>query len=187
MRKTHFGLVGALILGTASAEESQLVLAFTEPAAVGSVTNDGVMGGLSDGSVTLLDNGVVEFSGVLSTENNGGFSSWTMANRAFDLSGFAGLSVYAKGDGRLYKLRLQTDELFNGSRVSFEAPLPVTEEWTDARVNFADLRATWRGRALERVFDPTKVSSIGVILADKVDGPFLLQVESVKAAGANLE
>ena len=179
-------MMGAFAFGSVAAAE-EVVVDFSQSETAGTVTNDGVMGGLSKGGVTLLEEGIARFSGTLSTENNGGFSSWTMMDRAVDLSGFAGAAVYCRGDGRLYKLRLQTDEVFNGDRVSFQAPLPLTEEWTDARVNFADLRATWRGEALSRQFDPSKVSSVGVIIADKVDGPFQLLVGEVKAVGENVE
>ena len=39
------------------------------------VVNDGVMGGRSVGKVRLTDDGVMNFSGTLSLDNNGGFSS----------------------------------------------------------------------------------------------------------------
>lgn len=63
--------------------------------------NDGVMGGLSKGGAEMKD-GVMVFSGVLSLENNGGFSSVRTRGYEADLSGAKGIVLRVKGDGRTY-------------------------------------------------------------------------------------
>ena len=73
-------------------------------------TNDGVMGGLSEGGAKLVEEGML-FSGVLSLENNGGFSS-VHANGNYDLSDYKGIRICVLGDGRTYQLRLQSDAVY---------------------------------------------------------------------------
>ncbi|MFC1805991.1 CIA30 family protein [Planctomycetota bacterium] len=149
--------------------------------------NDGVMGGVSKGGVRFADDGVLVFSGTLSLENRGGFASIRSVQDPIDLSGNEGLAVRVRGDGRRYWLTVKTDRwIMAGSyRVEFDT---TPGEWTEIRTPFADFRATSFGRELPNVPppDPTKLSSIGFLIADKKAGPFSLQVASIKAyrAGA---
>lgn len=61
------------------------------------------------------------FSGMLSLENNGGFSTFRSSDLKLDLSNHLGLLLRVKGDGRTYQVRLATDALFRGMEVSFAA------------------------------------------------------------------
>ena len=146
------------------------------------ITDDGVMGGLSKGNIRLTDRGTALFSGTLSLENNGGFSSLRMAGGDWNLEGWKGIVLKVKGDGRSYDLRMTTDERFRGSAVSFRGRFPTVEgEWITVKVPFDQLRAGWRGRQLDTPFDPSKIEGIGVILADKKPGAFALEMQWVQA------
>ncbi len=78
--------------------------------------NDGVMGGLSQGTPAVSE-GSLFFTGKLSLENNGGFSS-VRASGDFDFDGKTALTLRVRGDGRTYQLRLSTEAMHNGSPVS---------------------------------------------------------------------
>jgi monofunctional biosynthetic peptidoglycan transglycosylase len=145
--------------------------------------NDGVMGGLSRGAPKVRhEEGVLEFSGTLSLENSGGFSSIRSRGPELDLSGFDGISVQYRGDGRQYFLTVETDlRLMAGS---YRAELPAAEgAWVTVRLPFSGFEATSFGRTLAGApaLNRNVVRSIGFILADKTAGPFHLEVERIVA------
>lgn len=149
------------------------------------VVNDGVMGGLSKGKIEV-DDGVMTFSGTLSLENNGGFSSIRTGSVTLDLSGAEGLVARVRGDGRTYQMRIGTDARYRGMEVSFMAEFDTRKgEWTEVTVPFGDFKGSFRGTKLKNAkFDPAKVSRLGLLLGDKKAGPFKLEVDWIKTYGA---
>jgi NADH dehydrogenase [ubiquinone] 1 alpha subcomplex assembly factor 1 len=140
--------------------------------------NDGVMGGLSSGGAVVAD-GQLQFSGVLSLENKGGFASVRSVGRDFDLSGAAAVVLRVRGDGRRYQLRLATDARYRGVAVSFGAEFGTRAgEWTEVRVPLQSLKTTVRGSTLQGPqMDPSQVREIGLLIADKREGAFALAVD----------
>lgn len=140
--------------------------------------NDGVMGGRSSGGPKVAD-GVLEFRGDLSLANNGGFSSVRSVGRGFDLTDVSVVVLRVRGDGRRYQLRLATDLAYRGIAVSFGAGFDTTAgKWTVVRVPLASLQATVRGTAVRGApLDPSQVREIGLLIADKREGPFALSVD----------
>jgi len=145
------------------------------------VVNDGVMGGLSEGKLTLNPSGTMKFSGMLSLENNGGFSTFRSGDLKLDLSGDLGLLLRVKGDGRTYQARLATDALFRGMEVSFAADFATQKgEWIEVKVPFADFKGSFRGLDLPKEkLDPAKVRRVSILLGDKKQGPFELEIDSI--------
>ena len=153
-----------------------------QPAKPWAETNDGVMGGRSSGRARLLEDGML-FSGSLSLENNGGFSSVYTSGR-FDLSEYDGLRLRVLGDGRSYELRLNSDAMYRGySPVAFRRAFDTVEgEWIEVFVPFSDLKQSWRGRELSGYrFNAAQVRRIGLMLVDKQAGPFALKVHWLAA------
>lgn len=150
------------------------------------VVNDGVMGGLSKGKMQISDNGVLNFSGQLSLENNGGFSSLRTANLSLDLSGAEGVIARVKGDGRTYQMRFNTDARFRSMEVSFSADFKTKkDEWIEVKVPFDQFSGSFRGMSLKKqTFDPAKIRRVGLLLGDKKAGPFELQVDWIRTYGA---
>ncbi len=143
--------------------------------------NDGVMGGRSQGGPEFND-GALHFSGRLSLENNGGFSS-VRHDIDLDLDGFAGLRLRVKGDGRTYQLRMQTGSRYYGRPVAYSGLVATRrDEWVEVDVPFDSFRAGFRGRSLTGyTFDPAAIQRIGLLLADKQPGEFSIQVQWIKA------
>jgi len=143
--------------------------------------NDGVMGGLSEGGAAWSGRGL-RFAGNLSLENNGGFSSirkqWKL-----DLSGFDGIRLRVRGDGREYQLRCNTNERFRGWPVSFSGSFRTrSKEWVEVEIPFAELKQSFRGLRLRNYpFDPGRIEMVGLMLADKRPGPFSIEVEWIQA------
>ena len=149
------------------------------------VVNDGVMGGLSKGDFGVSGEGILTFRGMLSLENNGGFSSIRTEKVKMDLSGADGLLVRAKGDGRTYQMRFATDARFRGMEVSFMAEFRTKKgEWAEVKIPFTKFKGSFRGMKLkDEVFDPSKISRVGLLLADKNPGEFELNVDWIRTYG----
>ncbi|MEL6132007.1 MAG: CIA30 family protein [Bacteroidota bacterium] len=142
------------------------------------IVNDGVMGGLSQGNFTLEeDHGV--FSGDLSLENNGGFS-WAKSNQPLEgLSDKTKMKIRVKGDGRKYAFTVETR---TAQRVAyFGAPFTAPEgEWKEIELDAASFRLNYFGRDMGETletFDPA--IRIGIILADKKQGAFKMEIDYV--------
>lgn len=146
------------------------------------VVNDGVMGGLSEGQIALTQAGTMKFTGVLSLENNGGFSSFRSGDVTLDLSKDLGLVLRVKGDGRTYQARLATDARYRGMEVSFSAEFATTKgEWVDVKVPFTKFKAGFRGMELpDERLDPAKIRRLSLLLGDKKPGPFEIEIDSIR-------
>ncbi|HET6430594.1 CIA30 family protein [Dyella sp.] len=140
--------------------------------------NDGVMGGRSTGGPALVD-GALVFRGTLSLANNGGFSSVRSTGRDFDLSDATAVVLRVRGDGRRYQLRLATDARYRGLAVSYGASFDTTVgQWTEVHVPLASLQPSVRGMRLQGPpLDPAQVHEIGLLIADKREGAFVLAVD----------
>ena len=144
--------------------------------------NDGVMGGVSRGGAKLIA-GSLHFNGVLSLENNGGFSSIRSGGPTRDLSIANTIVLRVKGDGRIYRLQLATNAEFRRSRISYQAEFPTKQgEWSEVAVPLAGLVPMYRGQTLSGPpLDRTKIAEIGLSLADGNPGPFALEVDWIRA------
>ena len=144
--------------------------------------NDGVMGGISTGGATMKD-GVMRFSGILSLENRGGFSSVRTRDASFDLGGAKKIRLRVKGDGRTYQLRLASNARYRGSRISYGGKFPTKAgEWTEVSINLSELVPSYRGQKLDGPpLDLARIEEIGILIGDKKPGPFSLEVDWIKS------
>ncbi|MEH6354591.1 MAG: CIA30 family protein [Marinobacter sp.] len=154
----------------------------TSPAPEWYAVNDGVMGGESLGGPAILD-GQLVFSGQISLENNGGFSSVKSSGHQFDVSAFHSLRLRVKGDGRSYQLRLYTDARYGHSPIAYTAEFPtLAGEWMEPVIPISRLSPRFRGRLLSGPpLDVEHVEAIGILLGDKRAGAFELQVAWIRA------
>jgi transforming growth factor-beta-induced protein len=143
--------------------------------------NDGVMGGRSQGGPSFSEDGTLLFTGEISLENNGGFSSIRTRPADLGLGGYDGLEIRVRGDGRTYKLALRSRGLPNW--IAYWADFETREgTWTTVRIPFAKWVPTTFGRRLTGPkLRPAAVDSIGFMLYDKKAGPFSLEVDSIAA------
>ena len=76
------------------------------------------------------------------------------------------------------------------TETGFDAPLyqcafeTKRGEWEEHRLTFKDFVPTFRGRILTDVppLNPAKVDSVGLLIADKQDGAFRLEMSWIKAS-----
>ena len=142
--------------------------------------NDGVMGGLSKGGLVINKEKWLVFSGEISLENNGGFSSIRSGGKTLDLSKYAGLEIKVKGDGRKYYLTARSD---NRRMLAFWSPIqPAKGEWAVIKVPFSSFYATYFGKKVPLMnLNTEKITSVGFMLYDKKAGAFSLEAEYIKA------
>jgi hypothetical protein len=147
------------------------------------VVNDGVMGGRSKGYIAIED-GVLRFTGSLVTRG-GGFTS-VRAARSFDLEGYDGLELRVRGGGRVFEIEVDDDTRRRGRTVSRRAPFETTAEWALVRVPFTQLRSTVFGQSVSvETVDLSNVKRVGLYIVDGIDGPFRLEVDSIRAYRAS--
>jgi len=142
--------------------------------------NDAVMGGRSSGG-SLVEDGQLIFSGVINTQG-GGFSSVRRSMVPGALVGAQAIVLSLKPDRRSYRLIARTSARFLGRPVSYQAAIPQSPagEWSTVRVPVSDFSPSVFGRQVPASrFSPAEVSELGLIIADKRDGEFTLQVRSI--------
>ena len=142
-----------------------------------SVVNDGVMGGISRGDVYVTNESCLFFTGSISLENNGGFSSIRSFGENFDLADWKGIELKVRGDGRKYYFTSRS------GRFDFWHPLETKkDEWVTVRIPFKSFYATTFGRRIPGIrLNPKSLSSFGIMLFDKKDGPFTIELDYIKA------
>ena len=188
MLSTRLLLLLAVLLMQAVAETPlQPLLDFAGPdtAQKWQAVNDNVMGGVSDGRYRITVDKTLEFSGRLSLENNGGFTSVRTKPTNLEINAGDTIIVRLKGDGREYVLNLYTKS--RRIAFSYRAPLPTTkDEWTEVSVPLDEFIPTSFGNRVQGMgpVEPNQINSLGFMLSDKKAGPFKLEVDWVKITPA---
>lgn len=144
--------------------------------------NDGVMGGRSSSAMRSTSEGGAVFEGNLSLENNGGFASVRTDVSEGSLSGFTRLLIHVRGDGKRYQIRLRTSTAFDG--VAYAAGFEtVANEWTTVEIPLASFAPTFRGYRPRNAapLEASEVRQIGVMVTDKQEGPFRLEIAWIGA------
>ena len=111
--------------------------------------DDVVMGGVSQSGIVLNDRGQAVFSGVVSTENSGGFSSVRTKNfePPFNFSGWEGLRLVVKGDGQRYKFIVRNSQDWDSPAYIYSFDT-VADTWTTVDVPFAEMVRTFRAKSI---------------------------------------
>ena len=168
-------------------ERERLLFTFDKPAAARQwgTTNDGVMGGRSDGRFKINEDNNLEFFGTLSLENNGGFASVRARGSNLGLQKGDTIVVRVRGDGREYSLNLYTPR--RGMASSYRANFKTSkDEWIEVRIPLDKFVATSFGRVIRnQELDPSEVNGLGVLLGDKKPGPFELEINWIKVVKTN--
>lgn len=139
------------------------------------ITNDGVMGGLSNGKIIFeQDHGI--FTGDISLDNNGGFSSVfrPVENIPTQLDK---LVIATQGDGQAYQLRLVI--YIDGYRVAYKHEFKTLEKKREQFIfKLTDFKATFRGRYIKNapLLKSEDIREVGFLMTKKVAGQFSLSV-----------
>lgn len=143
--------------------------------------DDNVMGGLSQGDLAVTQASTGLFSGTISLENNGGFSSVRRNVAGLEMSLEDAIALRIKGDGRQYQFRLKMD--ISDRAISYRAEFDTTAgEWTTVSLPLSSFEPVFRGRVVADAppLVPAEVKEIGLLLASKQDGEFELEVDWIQ-------
>ena len=143
------------------------------------IVNDGVMGGISKSNIYLNEAGNIIFGGNVSLENNGGFASIRKGFTGSQLKGISKFLLRVRGDGNIYKFRLR----MNGSYANYSADFKTTrDQWMDIEIPVKNFKPYYFGRSIRAPkLKVHKVNSMGILISDKQEGAFALEIEYIKA------
>lgn len=121
------------------------------------------------------DGEVGVFAGRLSMRNNGGFSSVRTRVPTAELSGYDGIEMRVRGDGRRYAMLASADNAQGSWQYAFTAP----EEWETVRVPFDQMALSirgWRPNSYPPI-NGRRVETLGFIISDKDERPFRMEID----------
>lgn len=172
-------LLTLLIIMTIIPQDRLVIFDFQEQqnAATWYVVNDGVMGGLSKGrmSINAAGNGV--FEGAVTTENNGGFSSVRHSFSRKDVSNFKLVKLRIKGDGKPYQFRIRANE---SQQYSYIQEFKTSGEWETIAIPFDSFYPSFRGNKLNRPnYDGTYMEEVTFLIGNKKKELFALEIERI--------
>ncbi|MEY2831973.1 MAG: hypothetical protein RLZZ574_1231 [Cyanobacteriota bacterium] len=181
----------------------QMIFDFVHPSSdlleTWGAVDDVVMGGVSQSKIRLVDNKAI-FTGIVSTENNGGFASVRTRNFTppMDLSGYQGIELRVIGDGKRYKFITRCEGKWDGVGYCYSFDT-IHDYPTTVRIPFKDLIPVFRAKTVQEAsqLDSAKVYSMQLMLSKfEYDGElnpqfeagsFKLEVESIKAYGGQVK
>ena len=156
---------------------------FAGPEPAWTTIDDVVMGGVSASSVRIdPQTQRLIFSGNVSLDNNGGFASVRSQWLGYDLSGFDGIALRVRGDGSAYRFRVRTEA--TGTDVAYTALFATkANTWQEIYIPFAEMVPLYRGMRVGDAgsLDAAAVRSFGLMVADKQQGDFALEVDWINA------
>ena len=161
-------------------KESALMINFTEQQSLDNwrITNDGVMGGKSQGQISLQANKAI-FSGDISLANNGGFSSVFRPIESL-AKALESVTIDIEGDGLTYQLRMIVN--LDGYRMAYKQSFDtVVGQQTQLSFTLADFQASFRGRDIPNapLLESENIREVGFLVTRKVAGAFSLVIASV--------
>jgi monofunctional biosynthetic peptidoglycan transglycosylase len=145
--------------------------------------NDNVMGGRSIGGFRI-ENEKLVFSGRTNT-NGGGFSSIRTKPLTTQLAGSGSFRIRCKGDGRTYRFSVRTRARYANIQVAYYANFEtIKDKWIEATLPLESFFPSVRGMDFSKIapaLRPEDIESIGIMIYDKKDGPFKLEVDWIRS------
>ncbi|MDP5121213.1 MAG: CIA30 family protein [Spirosomaceae bacterium] len=143
------------------------------------VVDDVVMGGRSSGKFTLNDDGHGVFSGKVSLENNGGFSSvrYDFPEKK-SVKGFTKVIITLKGDGKDYQFRIKAK---SNDYYSYIAAFKTSGEWEKVEISLAEMYPSFRGRTLDMPnFESDFIEELRFLIGNKKPQSFELIIDKIE-------
>jgi len=163
--------------GSSLAKDSMMDFRIVETVRWGRIVNDGVMGGVSQSSLRPDPEGMF-FEGVVSLANNGGFAS--MRFPASFPQQTHSLEWVVRGESRRYKFILRTEK---AAQVIYESDFLAASTWQPHRFKTEDFKSSFRGRLVQApALSFSDVNEVGILIADKQEGDFRLQIRTLTAS-----
>jgi hypothetical protein len=141
------------------------------------VEDDVVMGGRSKGEFSINDEGNGVFSGVVSLENNGGFSSVQHYFETIDVSPYLTAFIRLKGDGKRYQFLVEADR---EGRNYYVYEFQTTKDWQTVEVPLAKMYPVYRGERLAIPNYPGQtMAQVRFLIANGKSESFRLEINKI--------
>jgi hypothetical protein len=141
------------------------------------VVDDPVMGGRSRGSLSVDSEGHGVFSGEVSLENNGGFSSIRYDCGKVNLNGVRHIVLRVQGDGKRYQFRIKERK---SDAHAYVAYFDTLGGWEEIRLPLQGFYPSFRGRRLSMPdFEGDSLEEIGILIGNKRAEPFILRIDRI--------
>ncbi len=142
------------------------------------IVDDVVMGGKSFGSFSLNKSGHGEFTGDVSLENNGGFSSVRYRLNKDDIENYSKFVLKIRGDGKAYQFRVKTNRY---DYHSYIFTFQTTTEWQTIEVPFSEMYPAFRGRKLNmEKYQGKQLEEIAFLIGNKKNESFRLEIDRIE-------
>tara|TARA_B100001057_G_scaffold491283_1_gene581194 strand:- start:866 stop:1462 length:597 start_codon:yes stop_codon:yes gene_type:complete len=142
------------------------------------IVNDDVMGGLSTCKIRIDEKGNGVFEGLISTANNGGFSSIRLNLNMIDISTNSYFIIKLKGDNKKYQFRIKKNiSDYHYYVKSFQ----TSSEWETIKIDLKDMYPVFRGSKLNmKNFNYDYFQQITFLVANKKNEKFKLLIDSIE-------
>ena len=141
------------------------------------IVNDGVMGGLSYGNFSINQEGNGVFSGTISLENNGGFSSVRYRFAPLATTAKSKVVLRIKGDGKSYQFRIKDQ---SSAYYSYSTTFATTGEWETITIDLNSLYPSFRGRRIAASnYNSDSFEEIVFLVGNKKQESFRLFLDSI--------
>ncbi len=160
--------------------EPQLIFNFSETSNLDAwrIVDDGVMGGKSNGSFSLTEDGHGNFSGVISLKNNGGFSSVRHNFNEISVTEDSKICIKLKGDGKQYQFRIKHN---TNDYYSYIFPFETSGAWETIEIELKDMYPSFRGRKLDMPnFSEDSIEELVFLIGNKKEEAFTLLLDNIQ-------
>ncbi len=144
--------------------------------------NDVVMGGRSNGQLKMTADSRAHFSGRVSLENNGGFSSihQTTEENPYDISEkYSAFIILLKGDGKDYNFRVRTPKGRHSYGFTFSTKGGA--DWEKITVPFHSMEASYHGEPVDVPnYSGEKVVEMQLLIGNNKEENFEIFIESIE-------
>jgi len=142
------------------------------------IVDDVVMGGQSSGQFSIDADGHGVFEGIVSLENNGGFSSVRHQFDKIAVTKTSKVHLRLKGDGKDYQFRIKDH---NSNYFSYITTFKTSGEWQTIEIKLADLFPSFRGRKLNLPnFESDSFEEIVFLIGKKKNESFKLVLDKIE-------
>lgn len=141
------------------------------------IVDDVVMGGRSNGNFKINKSGHGEFSGEVSLENNGGFSSVRYNFNTINSSEYNSFQLRIKGNGKTYQFRVKDSRY---RRFSYIYSFQTSGKWETVEIPFDKMYPSFRGYRLDQPnFNGQEMEEIAFLIGNKKEQSFKLLIDKI--------
>ncbi len=163
-----------------SSSESKVIFEFNNTSSLQNwiIVDDVVMGGESSGSFKLNAEGKGVFSGAISLDNNGGFSSVRYRFPKTKTKDFSKIALRIQGDGKDYQFRIKSN---SQDYYSYIKPFSTSGEWEVVEIFLKDMYPSFRGRTVDLPnFSNDAMEEVTFLIGNKKKESFKLLIDKIE-------